>query len=102
MKFRSKKRSLEEQQDELDRSQDHQPQPQLEEQQKPIIKQDQPVVKKLKVESIIINELSKDLKSKLNDKIIELVEEYLGVKDEFLVQVINDNLQNSNLSKKRN
>lgn len=101
LKFRSKKRSLEEQQDELDRSQDHQPQPQLEEQQKPIIKQDQPVVKKLKVESIIINELSKDLKSKLNDKIIELVEEYLGVKDEFLVQVINDNLQNSSLSKKK-
>ena len=33
LKFRSKKRSLEEQQDELDRSQDHQPQPQLEEQQ---------------------------------------------------------------------
>lgn len=101
LKFRSKKRSLEEQQDELDRSQDHQPQPQLEEQQKPIIKQDQPVVKKLKVESIIINELSKELKSKLNDKIIELVEEYLGVKDEFLVQVINDNLQNSSLSKKK-
>lgn len=101
LKFRSKKRSLEEQQDELDRSQDHQPQPQLEEQQKPIIKQDQPVVKKLKVESIIINELSKELKSKLNDKIIELVEEYLGVKDEFLVQVIDDNLQNSSLSKKK-
>ena len=41
------------------------------------------------------------MKSKLNDKIIELVEEYLGVKDEFLVQVINDNLQNSSLSKKK-
>ena len=69
LKFRSKRRSLEEQQDELDRSQDHQPQPQPqpeEQHQQPILTQDQPVTKKLKVEIIIINELSKDLKSKLN------------------------------------
>lgn len=49
---------------------------------------------------VSIAKLSKEQTSKLQSKIVELVEEYLGIVDEFLVEVINENLNKHNLSAK--
>lgn len=63
---------------------------------------DEPVHKKSKPsKEIIIVELSSSIKQSLQEKIIELVENSLGIKDEFLIQVINENLETFNLNNKQ-
>ena len=90
-----------EQKQEQEQEQESESQPEKEsELQSEVIEEEEPMKKKIKLE-INIKNLSKDLKSKLNDKIIELIEEYLGIKDEILIQVINENLINFNLSNKQ-
>ncbi|KAG8203787.1 SNU71, partial [Candida africana] len=63
---------------------------------------DEPVAKKSKlVKEIIIIDLPPTVKQSLQEKIVELVENSLGIKDEFLIQVINENLEASNLDNKQ-
>ena len=50
---------------------------------------------------IIIIDLPPTVKQSLQEKIVELVEDSLGIKDEFLIQVINENLEASNLDNKQ-
>ena len=50
---------------------------------------------------IIIIDLPPTVKQSLQEKIVELVENSLGIKDEFLIQVINENLEASNLDNKQ-
>ncbi|RCK67755.1 U1 small nuclear ribonucleoprotein component SNU71 [Candida viswanathii] len=101
LRIRSQKRTLEEEQDELDRAEElKEAKVETPVEEAVAAAPAEPAAKKTKVE-IIISELPGDVKSSLNDKIVELVEEYLGVKDEFLVQVINDNLESHNLSRKK-
>ena len=47
------------------------------------------------------SDLSSDLRDKLGKKIIDLVEEYLGIKDDFLLDVINESLATNNLNGKK-
>ncbi|RCK54680.1 U1 small nuclear ribonucleoprotein component SNU71 [Candida viswanathii] len=101
LRIRSQKRTLEEEQDELDRAEElKETKVEAPVEEAVASAPAEPDAKMTKVE-IIISELPGDVKSSLNAKIVELVEEYLGVKDEFLVQVINDNLESHNLSKKK-
>ncbi|KAI5951456.1 SNU71 [Candida jiufengensis] len=51
--------------------------------------------------TIIIKDLASDIQQKIQQKIIESIEEYLGIQDEILIQVINDNLNTYNLTKKQ-
>lgn len=51
--------------------------------------------------NIVISEFSPEKTTQLQDKILELVEEYLGIKDDFLVKVINESLINKNLEGKQ-
>lgn len=63
---------------------------------------DEPVAKKSKLaKEIIIIDLPPTVKQSLQEKIVELVENSLGIKDEFLIQVINENLEASNLDNKQ-
>lgn len=63
---------------------------------------DEPVAKKSKLaKGIIIIDLPPTVKQSLQEKIVELVENSLGIKDEFLIQVINENLEASNLDNKQ-
>lgn len=63
---------------------------------------DEPVAKKSKLaKEIIIIGLPPTVKQSLQEKIVELVENSLGIKDEFLIQVINENLEASNLDNKQ-
>lgn len=47
------------------------------------------------------SDLSSDLRDKLGKKIIDLVEEYLGIKDDFLLDVINESIATNNLNGKK-
>lgn len=49
----------------------------------------------------VYSDLSPESRDKLGKKIVELVEEYLGIKDEFLLDVINENLATKNLGGKK-
>lgn len=97
LKLRSQKRSLEEILDAKDEKEE------LEETKR---KQPEPIKANLKVTSkpklvipvVDIKELLVDQTDKLNKKIEQLVEEYLGVKDEYLVDTIKEHLKDNNLS----
>lgn len=97
LKLRSQKRSLEEILDAKDEKEE------LEETKR---KQPEPIKANLKVTSkpklvipvVVIKELLVDQTDKLNKKIEQLVEEYLGVKDEYLVDTIKEHLKDNNLS----
>lgn len=50
---------------------------------------------------IVVADLSEDMKEKIHAKIVGLVREYLGIEDDVLVEVINENLQNMLLNGKK-
>ncbi|KAI3405766.2 SNU71 [Candida oxycetoniae] len=110
LKQRNAKRSLEEKNDELDE----------EKEKKEVAKVTLPSFKKSKVEqqhereqtktkvepseenkTIVINDLSPELKEQIKSKIDDLVEDCLGVKDDVLLEVIYQNLQTNNLKGKK-
>ncbi|ODV77294.1 uncharacterized protein CANTADRAFT_23424 [Suhomyces tanzawaensis NRRL Y-17324] len=103
LKLRTQKRAYEESQDQLDREAEEK-EVQSNEQATQFIAS----IKKPKVDSpkaakevnVVISELPGDVNSKLQSKIVELVEEYLGIKDTLLIDVINENLKANNLEGK--
>lgn len=52
------------------------------------------------VDGIVISKLSSEVQTKIHDRIGELIEEYLGIKEDVLIDFINDFILENNLSKK--
>ncbi|EMG51071.1 Spliceosomal U1 snRNP protein, putative [Candida maltosa Xu316] len=98
LKIRSSKRALEEDRDKLDKEEELK---QLAANEPPAAETSTistPPTKKVKVETtdvIDMSKLSDDVKQLIKSKIVDLVEEYLGIKDEFLIQVITESLIDS-------
>lgn len=55
---------------------------------------------KLKLDLLVIESLSEDLKNQIHDKISQLVEEYLGIQDDFLTDVIKQHIEVSGFNGK--
>ena len=94
LKTRIQKRNFEQTKDEQDEKQEQQELQTSQSVDQFVVSQ--LVTKKPKKDTsdIIINNLSKEVKQQLQSKIVDLVQEYLGVEDDVLVDVINENLQN--------
>ncbi|KAG7665507.1 SNU71 [[Candida] subhashii] len=94
LKTRIQKRNFEQTKDEQDEKQEQQELQTSQSVDQFVVSQ--LVTKKPKKDTsdIIINDLSKQVKQQLQSKIVDLVQEYLGVEDDVLVDVINENLQN--------
>lgn len=55
---------------------------------------------KLKLDLLVMESLDEDLKSQIHDKISNLVEEYLGIQDDFLTDVIKQHIEVSGFNGK--